>query len=100
MLDQMDMNDKVRRRWEEVMNMDYMSSEDSDGNENELKIRRIPWLSENVQKFKKVLDEERMKSMSSQSKRQSKIKLIEGTSQRPKPKGGKSWIYKKESETA
>ena len=95
MLEQMEMDEKVRKRWTEVMRIDYMSSEDSDGNEKELKVRRIPWLSENVQKFKEILDDERIKNMSSQSKRQMKKKIIEGISQRQQPTGGKPWIYKK-----
>ena len=45
------------------MRIDYMSSEDSDGDEKELKVRRIPWLLENVQKFKEILDDERIKNM-------------------------------------
>ena len=62
--------------------MEQMSSEESDGNDNELKVRQIPWLSDNVKKFKQLLDSEKLKQMSSQSKRQTKKKVMaEGTSQ-------------------
>ena len=93
------MSKEDRKRWGEVMELDYMSSEDSDGAENEVKVRHIPWLSENVQKFKQLLDEERLKSMSSQSKRQMKKKTLQGISQRQKPSRGKPWMYKKPAET-
>ena len=46
------MNDTERKKWDEVLQMEYMSSEESDGNDNELKVHQIPWLSENVKKFK------------------------------------------------
>ena len=36
------MNDTERKKWDEVLKMEYMSSEESDGNENELKVCQIP----------------------------------------------------------
>ena len=89
------MNEKDRKKWSEVLKLDYMSSEDSEGQEDQLKVRQIPWLSESVQKFKDLLDSERVKNLSAQSKRQMKQKICEGTSQRQKPiTAGNGWIYK------
>ena len=89
------MNDTERKKWDEVLQMEYMSSEESDGNDNELKVHQIPWLLENVKKFKQLLDSEKLKHMSAQSKRQTKKKVMaEGTSQRPQPSSGKAWLYK------
>ena len=93
----MKIQEKDRKKWQEVLKMEYMSSEDSDGHENELKIRRLPWLSENVQKFKELLDSEKEKKMNAQSKRQAKKKITQGTSQRPKPSSGKPWMFKSET---
>lgn len=69
---QMKVQDKNRKKWQEVLKMEYMFSEDSDGNENELKICQLPWLSNKVQKFKELLDSEKQKNMNAQSKRQRK----------------------------
>ena len=55
--------------------MEYMSSEESDGNDNELKVHQIPWLSENVKKFKQLLDSEKLKHMSAQSKDRQRRRL-------------------------
>ena len=89
----MTVKDKDQNKWQEVLQMDYMSSEDSDGCENELKVRQLPWLSANVVTFKEMLDNEKEKNMSAQSKRQAKKKVTQGTSQRPKS-AGKAWIFK------
>lgn len=92
----MKVKDKDRKKWQEVLQIEYMSSEDSDGHENELKVRQLPWLSDNVTRFKEMLDNKRKNNMTSQSKRQTKRKVADGISQRPKPVG-KAWMFKQET---
>ena len=48
---QMKISDRDKKKWEQVLELDYMSSKDTDG-ENKLKVQPLPWLSERVQKFK------------------------------------------------
>jgi len=95
MFAQMEISDRDREKWEQVLELDYMSSEDTD-EENKLKVRPLPWLSERVQKFKDCLDCEIEKKMNPQSKRQRKTKTIGTSSSRPKPTVPKNsnWILK------
>jgi len=80
----MEISDIDKKKWEQVLQLDYVSSEDSDG-ENKLKVRPIPWLSERVREFKESLDKEKNISLNAQSKRQTKTKTIGPSSSRPKP---------------
>lgn len=90
----MEISDRHREKWEEVLHLEYMSSEDSEG-ENELKVRPLPWVSEKVTKFKECLDKESEKGMNAQSKRQKKRKTIGPLSNRPRPTVANStWMLK------
>ena len=51
----MEISERNSEKWEEVSHLEYISSEDSDG-ENELKVHPLPWVSERVTKFKECLD--------------------------------------------
>ena len=95
--EQWDIEDKKRKKWNEVLDLQYMSSEESE-DDNVLKVKPIPWLSSKVQHFKKILDEEREKNLNSQSKRQTKRKLTGETSKRIRPDGS-GWIFKKQKTT-
>lgn len=54
---------------EKVLILEYMSSDESgfDDDNNKVLIKhKLPWLSDRVQNFKMILDEENMKSKSPQ----------------------------------
>ena len=91
----METSDRNRKKWKEVLQLDNMSSEDT-GEENELIVRPLPWLSDRVNKFKDYLDKEGEKSLNSQSKRQKKKKTIGISSSRQRPNATDSsstWMY-------
>jgi len=96
MFAQMEISDRdiYKEKWEQVLELDYMSSEDTD-RENKLKVQPLPWLSKRVQKFKDCLDSEIEKTMNPHSKRQRKTKMIGTSSSRLKPTIPKNnWILK------
>jgi len=78
----------------EILKLEYMSSDDS-GEEDTLVVRPIPWLCKKVEEFKTMLDKQRLKDMSEQSRRQAKEKVRGAPSTRPRPSGGSEWIFKK-----
>ena len=97
--EQLKVEDKKRKKWNEVLDLQYMSSEESE-DDNVLKVKPIPWLSSKVKQFKKTLDEEKEKNLNAQSKRQRKRKVTEETSERIRPDGSRSrWIFKKQKTT-
>ena len=55
------MENKERKKFAEILDSQYMSSEESE-EEDALKIRPLPWLSTATNQFKKTLDEERQSS--------------------------------------
>ena len=63
--------------------MDMMSSEESEG-EN-IGVNKLPWRSERVDDFIKMLDDQAASQKSSQAKRQTKKRVLAGVSSRPKP---------------
>ena len=70
-----------------------MSSKESGPDEETLIIWPLPWLSEKVEMFKNMLDNENEKGMNAQSKRQ---KIKGASSTRPKPQKGSGWMFKSE----
>jgi len=94
--DCLDLTKEKYEKWVEVLKLEYMSSEDY-GEENTLVVRPIPWLCKKVEEFKATLDDQRLKDMSAQSRRQAKEKVRGAPSTRPRPSGGSGWIFKKDS---
>ena len=90
---QMDISKEKRDKWNEVLQFQYMSSEDTE-DESTLAVWPLPWLTEKVEKFKATLDGVKTEKMSAQSKCQAKKKVKGRYSTRPKPSGGSAWIYK------
>jgi len=71
-----------------------MSSDDSDCDDEGKEIlvtRPLTWLSDSVQHFKRVLDEEIMKEKNPQSRRQMKGR-VEGIRSPPDPGKYPSWV--------
>ena len=89
----MELEEQERNKWSEVLDLKYLSSEESAG-ENILKVKPLPWLSTCATEFKQKLDEGRQPLINSQSKRQTKRKITGEASDRKKPDGS-AWIFKK-----
>ena len=68
------MENKERKKVSEILDSQYMSSKESEG-DNAMKIRPLPWLGTAANQFKKMLDDKKAKQLSSQSKRQTKRKI-------------------------
>ena len=62
--------------WEQLLKIDYMSSEESDvdGDEDVLEVHDLPWRKPSVKKMFATLDAESLKRKSAQAKRQMKCR--------------------------
>ena len=80
-----------KTKWAEVMDLSYMSSEES-GGENTIVIHPLPWLTEEVDLFKKGLDDARYTALTPQAKRQMKTRVTGESSSRDRPNGS-GWIF-------
>ena len=80
-----------KRKWAELMDISYMSSEESEG-EDTIIIRPLAWLTEEVNQFKKSLDDARYSAQTPQAKRQMKKRTTGDNSLREKPSGS-DWIF-------
>ena len=92
----MELEEDQRNKWSEVLDLKYMSSEES-ASENILKVKSLPWLSTRASEFKHKLDQGRQPLINSQSKRHAKRKITGESSDRKKPDGS-SWIFKKQKQ--
>ena len=63
-----------KKKWAEIMDISYVSSEESEG-ENTIVVHPLPWLTEEVNSFKKSLDDARHAAMTPQAKRQLKTRV-------------------------
>ena len=93
-------SDEDKEKWAKVINVELMSSEESDTmDDNEILIHRpITWLSSTVRNFKARLDEEICKKKSPQAKRQRKERVTGAPSTRPLPIESENfpkWIFSK-----
>ena len=77
------LDEKAKEKWGKVLVSDMMSSEESDG--ETIFVKELPWRSATVNRFFQTLDEENLKTKSEQAKRQTKHRVMSGTSTRPKP---------------
>lgn len=80
-------NDEERERWASVMKLEFMSSEESgtDDGEDANIVRPLPWLSEHVMQFKKLLDDEISEDRTLLSRRKPKKCIVGSPSIRSKP---------------
>lgn len=83
-------SDANRKEWDKILTLELMSSDESDVADDGKEIlltHKLPWLSDRVNSFKQILDQESMSGKSRQSIRQMKNR-IEGspsTRQQPEP---------------
>lgn len=84
------------KKLSELLDLQYMSSEESEG-ENVLRVKPLPWLTSSAIQLKRKLDEEKEKNMTPQSKRQLKRKLTGNFLERERPDGS-SWMLKKQKQ--
>lgn len=78
----------------EVLTLDYMSSEESDTDENGkglYKIKTLPWQSQELKKRKKALDKQHKESLPELVRRRLTPKHVGGVSSRSKPEDCPDW---------
>ena len=81
-------NDELEK-WQQVLKMEYMSSEESGiDDENEVIIlKSLPWRSVHVGQMFRRLDDKTLGEKSPQARRQMKRRVTGETSSRPRPTG-------------
>ena len=88
---------KDREKWEKVMNLEFISSEDSgvDDGDEVLIVRPLPWRSTRVDHMFTDLDKKSLDDKSPLAKRQMKRRVLGQHSQRPKPvvEGLSQWVF-------
>ena len=90
------LSEEQKETWLKVVsNNDFMSSEESDG--DNILIHSIPWRAKLVNTVFKKIDELNQKSRSSQSRRQTKTRKVGSCSVRPLPEDATipSWAVQK-----
>ena len=91
--------EKDREKWQKVFSINFMSSEESDG-EDVIEVRPLPWHSHRVSTFLHSLDEKAKDDKSPQAKGQMKTRCSGTSSARVQPsvdaKGQvlPSWLFK------
>jgi len=83
-----------KQKWAEVMDLNYMSSEETD-DENNIKVHPLLWLAPGVQKFKKKIDDHNFRQLSAQSRRQLKKRFVASPSKRARPLGSQ-WLFQEQ----
>ena len=76
-----------KKKWNEVLRFDMMSSEEDDSEEEDVIIvRPLPWRSPSVNDFFSTLDKRAKEKKTNQALRQMKTRVMGSASVRPKPK--------------
>ena len=80
-------------QWEQLLKIEYMSSEESDvdGEEDVLTVRDLPWRKPAVKRMFSTLDAESAKRKTPQSKRQMKRRVVGSNSSRLQPHSMPKW---------
>ena len=80
-------------QWEQLLKVEYMSSEESgvDEEEDVLIVHDLPWRKPAVKKMFSTLDAESAKHKTAQSKRQMKRRVIGSISSRSQPTAMPKW---------
>ena len=92
-------NTETRKKWEAILIPDFTSTDESDNDDTDKEIlinHQIPWLSEEVNNFKKLLDTEITKSKTAQALRQMKERKEGPPTSRIKPAETDqypSWVF-------
>lgn len=79
-------------KWAEIMDITFMSSEESGREDNAITIHPLPWVTDEVNAFKEALDNGRYSALTAQAKRQMKTRKIGEKATREKPNGS-GWIF-------
>ena len=89
------MSEKDKEKWRKVLRADVMSSEESDGADDAVIVKPVPWWSLIVMRFFKELDQAGVESKTMQAKWQRKQRVIGSIeSERPMPAVTlPSWAY-------
>lgn len=95
-MEKSDLSQKDKEKWKEVMTADYMSSEFSCSEDDQLITKKLEWRSSKASKFFQLLDEHYENSKSSLAKRQSKKRCVSNMpSDRSVPSGNPpNWVIR------
>ncbi len=74
---------KQKEKWAKMLVMEMMSSDESDG--EIIKIKELPWRSGKANEFINALEEGIAGRQSGQALRQTKQRVVQGISSRPRP---------------
>ena len=92
-------HEEQRERWKVVMDIEFMSSEESGMDEDEevIMVKCLPWRSDQVNELLKRIDDRINRDRSSQARRQVKKRISSlQTSSRAKPGPDyPAWLFKK-----
>lgn len=77
------MNEREKNKWSKCLTMDFMSSDESDG--ETIVVKTLSWRSSMVNDFFKSVDDEAYARKSEQAKRQTKKRLVGASSSREVP---------------
>lgn len=90
-------DDGEKEAWRCLINIEYMSSEESgyDGEDEAIITRPLPWLSATVQQFKRKIDLEIKNGKTPLARRQTKSRVQGQPSSRAKPDthGVPDWLF-------
>lgn len=79
-------NEKDKEKWKKVFHENFMSSEESDSNDEEaIVVRPLPWRSNRVTTFLHSLDDKGREEKSPQARRQMKTRRMGNSSSRIQP---------------
>ena len=78
--------EKDREKWKKIFQVNFMSSEESDGNDEEvIEVHPLSWRSDRVTTFLHSLDEKAREEKSPQARRQMKMRRMGSPSSRAQP---------------
>ena len=91
-------DEKHREKWQDVLKLDLISSEESgkdDNGEEVIYTKPLPWRSKKFNEFVARLDIQTQSEMSSLAKRQKKKRIQGEQSERPRPHPGDNpdWVF-------
>ena len=90
------MSSKVKAKWEKILRIDVISSEESATDSEDIFVKPIPWRSTLVHDFFVELDSKSMEGKTAQAKRQRKRRMVSHiNSNRNVPSGLPKWAIKK-----
>lgn len=87
---------KAKEKWRKVLKPEYISSEESSPESDDVFVKPIPWRSELVANFFEGLDKKNLEKKTSQANRQRKVRKVSmNASDRSIPQVSPNWAVNK-----